>query len=40
MAEDEAALQESTQTLIEVPSELVPLIREIVAEHQKRHRAG
>ncbi len=40
VAEDEASLQKNTQTVMEVPSELVPLIREIVAKHQKRHRVG
>ena len=31
--EDEAALEESTQTLMEVPHELVPAIRELIAKH-------
>jgi hypothetical protein len=34
VAEDEAALAESTQTVMEVPHELVPAIRELIA---KRH---
>jgi hypothetical protein len=33
MAEDEAALAESTQTVMEVPQELVPAIRELIAKH-------
>ncbi len=34
VAEDEAALEESTQTVMEVPHELVPAIRELIAKHQ------
>jgi hypothetical protein len=34
VAEDEVALAESTQTVMEVPHELVPAIRELIA---KRH---
>ena len=34
VAEDEAALAESTQTVMEVPHELVPAIRELIAKHQ------
>jgi hypothetical protein len=33
VAEDEAALEESTQTVMEVPHELVPAIRELIAKH-------
>ena len=33
VAEDEAALAESTQTVMEVPYELVPAIRELIAKH-------
>jgi hypothetical protein len=33
VAEDEAALAESTQTVMEVPHELVPVIRELIAKH-------
>jgi myo-inositol catabolism protein IolC len=33
VAEDEAALEESTQTVREVPHELVPAIRELIAKH-------
>ena len=33
VAEDEAALAESTQTVMEVPHELVPAIRELIAKH-------
>jgi hypothetical protein len=34
VAEDEAAIEESTQTVMEVPHELVPAIRELIAKHQ------
>ena len=33
VAEDEAALEESTQTVMEMPHELVPAIRELIAKH-------
>jgi hypothetical protein len=34
VAEDEAALEEPTQTVMEVPTALVPAIRELIAKHQ------
>ena len=34
VAEDEAAFEEVTQTVMEVPHELVPAIRELLAKHQ------
>jgi hypothetical protein len=34
VAEDEAAFEDRTQTLIEVPTVLVPAIRELIAKHQ------
>jgi len=34
VAEDEAAFEESGQTVIEVPSELLPAIRELIAKHE------
>jgi hypothetical protein len=37
VAEDEAAIDEKGQTLMEVPSELVPAVRELIA---KRRRAS
>ena len=37
VAEDEAAAEDATQTLMEVPRELVPAIRELIA---KRGRTG
>ena len=33
VAEDETALAESTETVMEVPHELVPAIRELIAKH-------
>ena len=33
VAEDEAALAESTHTVMEVPHDLVPAIRELIAKH-------
>jgi hypothetical protein len=36
-AEDEAALSRPGQTLMEIPTELVPAVREIIAEHERRH---
>jgi hypothetical protein len=34
VAEDEAAFEDSTQTVMEVPNELVPAIRELIAKHK------
>jgi len=34
VAEDEAAFEDQTQTLMEVPTALVPAIRELIAKHQ------
>ncbi len=35
-AEDEAAFEDTDQTFIEVPNELVPAVRELIAKHQAR----
>ena len=36
VAEDEAAFEDESQTVIEIPNELVPLVRELIAKyHQK-----
>ena len=35
LAEDEAALETPGQTLMEVPSDLVPAVRELIAKHRK-----
>ena len=34
VAEDEAALEDPTQTVMEVPRALVPAIRELIAKHR------
>jgi hypothetical protein len=39
VAEDEAAYEDSTQTIMEVPRELVPSIRELIAKHKRPRRA-
>jgi hypothetical protein len=33
VAEDEAAFESSNQTFIEVPNELIPAVRELLARH-------
>ncbi len=35
VAEDEAAFETPGQTVMEVPSELVPTVRELIAKHSK-----
>ena len=35
VAEDEAAVERSGQTVMEVPSELVSAVRELIAKHRK-----
>jgi hypothetical protein len=41
VAEDEAAFEDPTQTLMEIPHELVPVVRELIAKREaasaKRH---
>jgi hypothetical protein len=34
VAEDEAAFEASDQTVMEIPSKLVPLVRELIAKHE------
>ena len=34
LAEDEAAFEDQTQTVMEIPNDLVPLVREFIAKHQ------
>jgi len=36
VAEDEAAFEHQTQTAMEVPVELVPAIRELIAKHRNK----
>lgn len=38
VAEDEAAFADEPHTVIEVPTDLVPTIRELIAKHRKQHR--
>ncbi len=33
-AEDEAAYESSTQTFVEIPNELLPAVREVIAKHE------
>ena len=35
VAEDEAAIEQKGQTLMEVPSDLVPAVRELIAKRKK-----
>ena len=35
VAEDEANFETAGQTLMEVPSDLVPAVRELIAKHRK-----
>lgn len=35
VAEDEAMVEDKTQTVMEIPSELVPTVRELIAKHRK-----
>ena len=34
VAEDEAAFESQDQTIMEIPNELVPAVRELIAQHQ------
>ena len=35
VAEDEAAAEDTSQTVMEIPRELVPTVRELIAKHRK-----
>jgi len=37
VAEDEAAFADEPHTVIEVPIDLVPTIRKLIAKHRKQH---
>jgi len=39
VAEDEAAYEDATQTIMEIPKELVPKIRGLIAKHKRSRRA-
>lgn len=34
VAEDEAAFEDSTQAIVEVPRDLVPAVRDLIAKHK------
>jgi hypothetical protein len=34
LAEDEAAFEDQTHTFMEIPNELIPSVRELIAKHQ------
>ena len=36
VAEDEAAYEDRTQSIVEVPVELVPAVRKLIAKHNRR----
>jgi len=38
VAEDEATFEDPTQAVVEVPRELVPAIRELIAKHKESRR--
>jgi hypothetical protein len=38
VAEDEAAFEDRTQAAMQVPIELVPAVRELIAKYQAKHR--
>ena len=35
VAEDEATFEDQTQTLMEIPNELVPVVRELIAKYRE-----
>lgn len=37
VSEDETVLNDQTQTLMEVPNDLVSVVRELIARHATRH---
>ena len=40
VAEDEAAFEDQTQTVMEIPTELVQMVRELIAKHQDTIKPG
>ena len=38
VAEDEAAWEDSSQTFMEIPNDLVPVVRELLAKRADKHR--
>jgi len=39
VAEDEAAFEKASKTVMEVPKDLVPTVRELIAKHRRSRRA-
>ena len=37
VAEDEAMLQDQSQAVMEIPMELVPIVRELIAKHHSKY---
>ena len=40
VAEDEAVFEDQAQTMMEVPKELVPAVRELIAKREGNKKAG
>jgi hypothetical protein len=40
VAEDEAIFENSSQTVMEIPRELIPIVRELIANYQSSKEAG
>jgi len=40
VVEDNAVFKDQTQTVMEIPTELVPMVRELIAKHQGTGRPG
>jgi len=40
VAEDEASFEDRSQTVMEIPTELVSSVRELIARHQEKESAG
>ena len=40
LAEDEAAFEDQAQIFMEIPKELVPVVRELIAKHQENKKAN
>lgn len=38
VAEDEAAFADVSQTMMEIPNELVPSVRDLIADYMQQHR--
>jgi len=40
VAEDEAAFEDETLAVVQIPKELVPAVRQIIAKHEKKGKAS